>query len=181
MATLNFNAAKRLFFDREEVARRVAPAARRVLSKFGAFVRRRARSSIRFRKKGFSQAGSPPFSHTRDPFATIRNILFALDATRNSVVIGPVRLNGRQYLNGILSRGTIPEVLEYGGFEGIREKQRYAGGPWRGLGTTRALRPGERIRVRQARYEARPFMRPAFAAESQNILSLWKGSIRKTA
>ena len=38
---------KQLFFDREAVTSRVDPATRKVLSKFGAFVRRRAVGIIR--------------------------------------------------------------------------------------------------------------------------------------
>src|SRR5690606_6172596 len=50
-----------LFFDRKAVTSRVDKATRKVLSRFGAFVRRTARSSIRKRKKT-SQPGSPPSS-----------------------------------------------------------------------------------------------------------------------
>jgi len=50
---------KQLFFDREAVTSRVDPATRKVLSKFGAFVRRTAKGSIRRRRKA-APPGSPP-------------------------------------------------------------------------------------------------------------------------
>jgi len=59
-----------------------------VLSKFWAFVRQRARTSIR-KRKGTSQPGSPPYSHV----GLLRKfILFAYEPARQSVVIGPVLL-----------------------------------------------------------------------------------------
>jgi len=54
---------KQLFFDSPKVVRAVDRTTRRVLSKFGAFVRRTARSSIRKRKR-ISEPGSPPSSHS---------------------------------------------------------------------------------------------------------------------
>lgn len=93
---------KHLFFDRKEVIAKVDAATRRVFSKFGAFVRRTARSSIRSRKKP-SLPGSPPSSHTG---LLKRLIFFSYDPARRSVVIGPAPL-----------RSTVeaPPLLEYGG------------------------------------------------------------------
>lgn len=93
---------KRLFFDRAGVLAKVDAATRRVLSKFGAFVRRTAKSSIRSRKKP-SPPGSPPSSHTG---LLKRLIFFGYDPARRSVVIGPAPL-----------RSTVeaPPLLEYGG------------------------------------------------------------------
>ena len=94
---------KRFFFDRLAVISKVDAATRRVLSKFGAFVWRSAKSSIRKRKKP-SAPGKPPRSHT----GLLRNfIFFAFDPNRRSVVIGPVRLMNRD--------GSVPSLLEYGG------------------------------------------------------------------
>lgn len=95
--------AKGNFFDRSAVTRRVDVATRRVLSKFGAFVRRRARSSIRKRKR-VSRPGEAPTSQT----GLLRNwILFSYEPASNSVVIGPAALREKQ--------GNAPEVLEHGG------------------------------------------------------------------
>jgi hypothetical protein len=77
-----------------------------VLSKFGAFVRQRAKTSIR-KRKGTSPPGSPPYSHV----GLLRKfILFAYDPTRNSVVIGPTLIR---------AGSEAPRLLEYGG-EAVR-------------------------------------------------------------
>jgi len=95
---------KRMFFDRQAVISKVDAATRRVLSKFGAFVRRSAKSSIRKRKKA-APPGQPPSSHTG---LLKKFIFFGYDAARPSVVIGPTRLNQK-------GRGEAPPLLEYGG------------------------------------------------------------------
>ena len=102
MIAMTFQAAKGGFFDREKVRRSVDAATRKVLSKFGAFVRQRARSSIR-QRKGTSPPGQPPYSHV----GLLRKfILFAYDPDRKSVVIGPTLLReGSQ----------APRLLEHGG------------------------------------------------------------------
>lgn len=110
MIGLSFEAAKRGFFDRAIVQQAVDRAQRKVLSKFGAFVRQRARTSIR-KRKGTSSPGGPPFSHV----GLLRKfILFAYDPARQSVVIGPTLLReGSQ----------APKLLEHGG-ETILETKR---------------------------------------------------------
>jgi len=95
---------KRMFFDRQAVISKVEAATRRVLSRFGAFVRRSAKSSIRKRKKP-APPGQPPSSHTG---LLKKFIFFGYDADRRSVVIGPTRLNQK-------GRGEAPPLLEYGG------------------------------------------------------------------
>jgi hypothetical protein len=115
-----------LFFDSKAVARKVDTATRRVLSRFGAFVRRTARSSIRKRKRT-SQPGSPPSSHTG---LLKKFIFFGYEPARKSVVIGPVRLSQ----NG---RGEAPSLLEYGGAmkierRGIRKRAKVRPRPFMG-------------------------------------------------
>ena len=102
MVGMDFRAASRGFFDRERVMRRVTAAERRVLSKFGAFVRQRGRTSIR-KRKGTSPPGKPPHSH----LGILRKLLFfSWDPGPRSVVIGPT----------ISRRGSqAPRLLEHGG------------------------------------------------------------------
>jgi hypothetical protein len=99
---LKFKQAQAAFFDRQKVTKAVSRSERRVLSKFGAFVRRGAKSSIR-KRKSVSQPGRPPSSHT----GLLRKmIFFVYEPSRSSVVIGPIELN----------RGTdAPRLLEHGG------------------------------------------------------------------
>jgi len=94
---------KRSFFDRETVTRAVDLATRRVLSKFGAFVRTTARSSLR-RRKRVSEPGQPPSSHTG---LVKRFLFFGYEAVRKSVIVGPAKLNKPE--------PRVLEHLEHGG------------------------------------------------------------------
>jgi len=95
---------KALFFDTKAIRRHVDRATRRVLSRFGAFVRRTAKQSIR-KRKAPSPPGTPPSSHT----GLLRKFIwFGYDPGRRRVVIGPARLSRK-------GRGEAPSLLEYGG------------------------------------------------------------------
>jgi hypothetical protein len=165
---------KELFFDRPAIQLAADRASRKVLSKAGAFVRRRARSSIR-RRKGTSPAGGPPYAHSKDNVATLKNILFGYDPAAQSVVIGPLRLNQYHYLGPQLRAGTVPQLHEFGGRIGFREKR--VGKRWVASGRRRP-RPGQPVRVRIATYPARPFMGPALEKEAPNFPTLFHNSIR---
>jgi len=143
-----FASFKGTFFDRKAVRNAVDHAARRVLSKFGAFVRRAARSSIRKRKQA-SRPGEPPSSHT----GLLRKfIFFGYDLSRRSVVIGPARLNQRI--------GNAPEALEHGGTSQIAEG------------------PRRKRRRRKVRIRARPYMGPAMQKELPKLPVMWRDSVR---
>ena len=103
----------KMFFNSPKVIAAMDKATRRVLSRFGAFVRQRAKSSIRKRKKP-SAPGSPPSSHVG---LLKKFIWFSYEPRRRSVVIGPARLGGR-------NRGDAPSLLEYGGTTTIRRRKR---------------------------------------------------------
>jgi hypothetical protein len=91
------------FFDTRAVTSAVDRATRRVLSKFGAFVRTRSRSSIRSRRR-ISEPGQPPSSHTG---LLKRFIYFGYERDRKSVVVGPAKLNKPD--------PRVLELLEFGG------------------------------------------------------------------
>ena len=124
MIGVSIKQAKGLFFDQAKVGRAMSKAERRVLSKFGAYIRRTAKSSIRKRKR-VSQVGSPPSSHT----GLLKKFIFFLyEPERRSVIIGPV----------LLGKGTdAPRLLEHGG-SAVRRKRRkrvrmtYAARPFMG-------------------------------------------------
>jgi len=139
---------KRVFFDTKTVRAKTDKATRRVLSKFGAFVRQTAKRSIRKRKK-VSQPGKPPSSHTG---LLKRFIFFGYDIVRRSVVIGPVRLTQK-------GRGQAPSVLEYGGVVTMRPRRR--GG-----------------KKRRANIRPRPFMGPAMEKEKDQLPALWQDSAK---
>jgi hypothetical protein len=99
---MTFQAAKQGFFDRAKVKKAVDAGTWRVLSKFGAYVRRKAKKSIH-KRKGASPPGRPPHSHV----GLLRKlILFAYDPQRKSVVIGPTLIR---------AGSEAPRLLEHGG------------------------------------------------------------------
>lgn len=144
---------KGAFFDRQAIIDAVGAANARNLSKAGSFVRRGARSSLRRRKKP-SAPGSPPSVHTNHPVATLKSIWFVLDRSRLSVVIGPVRLNGRSLLGS--DRGTVPELMELGGSATLEKRKKR----------------------RRVRYSPRPFMGPALQRELPKFEGLWANSVK---
>lgn len=119
---MNATQAKNWFFDRKAVLDKVPAALRRALSRLGAFVRTRARSSLRY-GKGTARPGRPPVAHrsagyTRQstsrktgqvksqPSSPLRELIyFGYDPASESVVVGPV-------LGG--SATGAPERLEHG-------------------------------------------------------------------
>ncbi len=95
---------KEFFFDRESVIKAAGKARVKVLSKIGAFVRKRAQTSMRYRKKA-AAAGAPPSAH-KESGALMRKLLyFGYDPSSNSVVVGPVSARG----------GEAPNLNEFGG------------------------------------------------------------------
>jgi hypothetical protein len=116
---------KALFFESAAVLQKVDAATRKVLSKFGAFVRTTAKHSIR-KRKAASAPGSPPSSHV----GTLKRLIFfGYDLSARSVVIGPAPF-----------RSTVeaPPLLEYGGTasrtdaKGRRVLARYRARPFMG-------------------------------------------------
>lgn len=101
-----------LFFDRPAVTRAVDRAKRVVLSRAGAFIRQRARTSIRPRK-GSAPPGNPPHSHEG---SLRRLILFGYDPRSDSVVVGPVGFRG----------SVAPRALEIGGRTTVAPRRRGA-------------------------------------------------------
>lgn len=100
---IDFTTMRSMFFDRNAVSNHIDATTKKVFTKFGAYVRRRARRSIR-KRKGSSAPGKPPSSHTG---VLRRFIFFGFDSARRSVVIGPVLAPSKS--------GKAPAVLEHGG------------------------------------------------------------------
>lgn len=161
------------FLDRAAVHKAVGKRNARALGRVGAFIRRRARSSMRRRKK-VSTPGSPPSAHSTDKVATLKNIQFFFDQRKQSLVVGPVKLNQANDLVGGAGRVTIPQLMEHGGRVSILEKS-YDGTRWRRADRRRRTRAWEVTRRRIATYQPRPFMGPALIAETHNIPRAWRG------
>lgn len=157
---------KKMFFDSPAVMSATDRATRKVLSRFGAFVRQAAKSSIRTRKR-ISNPGDPPSSHV----GTLKRLIyFGYDQSRQSVVIGPVQFNGR---------ADGAEALEYGKiYKSARDRTIRVEN---GRDARGRFKKWARVQVRAGTtmvYRARPFMRPAFEREQQKLPSLWANSIR---
>ena len=139
---------KDFFFDRATVIAHLDPRKRKFLSKFGAFVKTRAKRSIRPGGKSniISQPGETPRGHEG---SLRKNIFNAFDPDNESVVIGPIILPGKIGAEAL-------EALEFRG-ETVIERM------------NRGKRKRETVNI-----EARPFMTPAFEAEKSNISSIWR-------
>lgn len=155
MIGLTLRAAQRGFFDRPAVEKRVDRRTRQVHAKFGAFVRQRARSSIRSRKRT-SAAGQPPSSHV----GTLKKLIFFVSepGPPPNVLIGPT-LTNQSVRAAMAKSGTVPEVLEKGGQITLTERVK---GQWQ---------------KRTVTIEPRPYMQPAFEAELPKLPGMWRDSI----
>lgn len=204
MIGLKIDQAKGMFFDAPKVMRSVDAATRRVLSKFGAYVRTAAQSSMLghvtrkgfgakskvTNRKGTSKPGQPPTPHTGD---LVKFIFFGYDAMRQSVVVGPTRLNKVSFSEDMMpTRGTVPENLEYGGTAYVLEE--WTGNHWRRRDLRRrgsvsdvgAIRESGKsnvfnrrpIRKRRVTVAARPYMHPALKQELPTLPAMWANSVK---
>ncbi|GAF68121.1 unnamed protein product [marine sediment metagenome] len=138
----------KMFFDTKKVISATDRATRRVFSKFGAFVRRGARSSIR-KRKAVSAPGKPPSSHVG---LLKKLIYFGYDTDKQTVVIGPTPLGGK---------AEVPALLEYGGRKVVMGR-----------------RGRKQRKRQVATYSPRPFMGPAFEKEKPKLPAMWADSIK---
>jgi len=178
---------KESFFDAEAVLKKMDAATRRVMSRFGAFVRRRAQTSIRYRVKP-SEPGQPPSAHRtfmrtktnkrtgvskQQPASPLRDLIFfAYSAETQSVIVGPALFAGSKQQRG---RQTIPETLERGGTATITEAM--SGGQWRLIYSLElAQRTTKPTRRRAARIARRAFMAPALEAELPKLAPMYSHS-----
>lgn len=113
------------FFDRGAILNRLTDIQAKVYGKFGAYVRRRARTSMGSPTKNISLPGRPPKPHTRD---LKDKIFFYWNFYTRSVVIGPLFFRtahqaeyNMRSLNGF---STVPALLEYGGTAVYRKKNK---------------------------------------------------------
>lgn len=142
---------KAMFFDRPRVQKAVSHANRRALSRAGAFVRTRARTSMR-KRRGTSRPGQPPYAHEG---SLRRMILFGYEPSRETVVVGPVGFRSSD----------APNALEFGGRTTVVRRRRTS-------------RRGQRVIKTRVRIAARPYMAPALDKERPNLPALWRNSVR---
>lgn len=141
----------KMFFKSTKVLLAVDKATRKVLSKFGSFVRTTAKQSIKKPPKKakikVSRPGNPPFSQTG---MLKKFIFFGYDHNKKSVVIGPTSIHG----------GTAPELLEYGGK------------------TIRAYGKRREKIKKTITIKARPYMGPAYDENEPKLAAMWRDSVK---
>ena len=137
------------FFDRKRLDRSIGRAKKRNLSRRAAFVRTRARSMLR-RRKRVSQPGKPPSIHTKGK-RNLKLILFAYESLTETAIVGPVKFSAKGH--------DVPAILEHGGQT-----------------TIETGRPGRRERKR-VMIRPRPTMGPALEAEASAAADDWKDTI----
>jgi hypothetical protein len=142
---------KKMFFDSKQVLAATDKAARSVLSKIGAFIRREAKSSIRpgGTKHKASLPGPPPRSQTG---LFKRFIFFGYDTSAQSVVVGPAKLGG-------VKGKDAPHALEYGG--------------------KTVLGPQTSGFSRSVTIAKRPYMGPSLNKNLPKLPAMWVNSIKK--
>lgn len=148
--------AKKNFLDTRKIQNRILRAELRLVGMVGSFTRRKAKSSIRKRKR-ISNPGEPPSSHT----GLLKNfIFFFVNKEEKSVVTGPILLDGTK--NG----GDAPRLLEHGG-DAVRRRA--------------SLKKGmrEKGELRTVRYAPRPYMQPAFETSVPEAMAKVAGSVRE--
>lgn len=180
---------KGFFFDRLAVTRAADAGTVRALSKFGAFVRRAAQTSMRYRK-GVSQPGQPPSAHKIKQLAALKKLgrakhngallrellFFSYDPATRSVVVGPL---------GFKTKGTpVPALHEFGGtrmaYKGETMEVKNPAG--RDPRTGRFFSKGVQnvpLAGKTLRYPKRPFMGPALDRMLPKFAATFKGSVSR--
>ncbi len=140
MVNVNF----KMFFDRPAVESATSRMGRKVLTRFGGYVRLTAKRSMRRRKKS-SAPGSPPSAHEG---SLKKTIFFGYDRERESVVAGPLGFKG----------SNAPEILEHGGETTIMRRDKKTG----------------KLVAKRIKIQPRPFMDPAFEKGRKKLPEFWK-------
>ena len=159
----------KMFFDKPSVKNAMDKETRKAFRKFGAYVRTRARSSIRRRRKA-SSPGKPPSSHT----GLLKTYIY-FDGDEDNVVIGAMPLN----MKNVVGAGgeKIPQILEHGGT--VIQTEVFKWGKWRRADLrSRRRNAGLQMRKRRIPIAARPFMGPAFEKEKAKLPACWSGTLR---
>lgn len=194
----DLEAIKKTFFRPELITDPAEKAIVRVLSKAGAFLRRKQQSLIRYRKKP-SAPGQPPSAHRSERFTRAKTnkktgqvtrqaasplhdlIFFGLDDSKKSVVSGPVPfLKSRQ--------AGIPETLEKGGtvvkLVPVKQPQGRPAGLIQAAAYKLMILEGRIVPAptqyfkRAVQIAARPSAVPALKSEAPKFADAFKNAIR---
>ncbi|NBW11147.1 MAG: hypothetical protein EBR82_24265 [Caulobacteraceae bacterium] len=115
---------KDFFFDRPSVKRLTDDIVLRGLNKAGAQIRKTMiRLQRRVGKKGTpSNPGQPPkFRNVNNESVSLRNVQYAYNPQTQSVVVGPIKLNGSE--GAVMRSGTtVANLMEFSGQARITER-----------------------------------------------------------
>lgn len=174
------------FFDRPAVIKQMDAHARKALSKGGAFVRRTARQSLKYRNKA-APVGQPPSVHrqSKGGGSPLKDLLFfAWDARRRSVVVGPAAFRGSAIVPGVLEKGGAVRIHEVKKRVSVKSSLgRGAGGRFVSVKRMEEqwvlAKPQDRRRnlpqrVRSARVGPYPYMHPALEKNRGAIVGAFR-------
>lgn len=168
--------AKSLFFDRPGVVKAIGKKRARMLARLGAFIRTTARTAVLRRRKKPSMPGQPPSVHSKDGFATFRNILFAASPDGYSVLVGPVAIKSLAEQHGDDVEHPAPAVHEHAKQLKVRQSRR-RGVPdakWRRSYAQKPDHAHFEYRTVHVQYPLRKFMGPAM------LLTVKSGKVRQS-
>lgn len=163
-----------LFFDSRKLIAAMDRAKRKVMSSQGAFVRRKAKTSLKSRRKA-SAPGQPPRVHGRDSHLR-RLIFFVYDPIEEDVIIGPEAISRKRGFTSNEFGKTTPQRLEGGGPVILNEVFLRKDG-WIKVDGQFARRWEGRKRSRRTTVAARPFMNPALIRGMQEWVKKWEGAL----
>jgi hypothetical protein len=176
--TVHLRLIKRQFFEIDKITKQVKRAKDRRLNQVGGYIRKTARSLLK-RAEGSSKPGRPPHIHSgkRGAKGADAGLKFILYGKRRegSIIVGPVGFNRPLEINGVITTGGVPDLMEHGGEAKIREKK--VGRNWHRYGPKSRPRPGQQTRVRVARYAPRPTMGLALQAAVRAAPQLFEGMV----
>lgn len=159
----------RMFFDRPRVLRAVGAAERRVLSKFGAYVRRTAKGSLKPARQRKLSEMSPEQRAAYERRKAIARSEGRPVPRRPEVISrpgAPPKLHVRPVRANPLRRRLLF------GYDPRRRSVVIGPLAFRGRGA-------EKLEHGTGGYDARPFMRPALGQELPGLPAMWRDSVRR--
>lgn len=106
---MNLEFHSRYVLHQEKILTAIDRAEIRSLKRIGALSRKRMRRKLR-RRKRVALPGQSPSVHSRHKFATLKNILFYVDAKNKTVISGAIKLSNSK----VKGSHPLPELLEFG-------------------------------------------------------------------
>lgn len=181
---------KKFFFTADAVTKRLEKAKLTALRRFGGYLAKTAKRSMRYRK-GPSAPGQPPSAHKNKRRAALKKmgramnngallrelLFFAYDPTTDTVVVGP---------QGFAAKGSnvpTPQLHEEGGERtgqkgDVLEVKNPAGRDERGRFFSRGVHL-IRMEGKRLRFPARPYMAPALKKTRAKFAEMFRSTLTR--